>query len=145
MSAYMRDQFKYLGIQTPLRRKLSRDVIKAYKTIDWEFMFKCWGQPEREFQYLAVDCLDKVKSTLTPADIPNCHQLIIEKSWWDTVDGIDIIVGDIAFRYPEVNDILVQWSTDENIWLRRTAIDHQLTRKDKTNTALLEQIIINNF
>ena len=145
MSAYMRDQFAYLGIQTPLRRKLSRDVIKAHKTVDWEFIFKCWEQPEREFQYLAVDCLDKGKSTLTPVDIPNCRRLIIEKSWWDTVDGIDVIVGDIAFRYPEVNDILIQWSTDENIWLRRTAIDHQLTRKDKTNTALLEQIIVNNF
>jgi 3-methyladenine DNA glycosylase AlkD len=145
MSAYMRDQFAYLGIQTPLRRKLSRDVIKAHKTVDWEFVFKCWEQPEREFQYLAVDCLDRVKSTLTPADIPNCRRIIIDKSWWDTVDGIDVIVGDIAFRYPEINDILIQWSTDDNIWLRRTAIDHQLTQKEKTNTALLEQIIVNNF
>ena len=49
MSAYMRDQFEYLGIQTPLRRKLSRDIIKAHKTVDWEFVFKCWEQPEREF------------------------------------------------------------------------------------------------
>jgi len=145
MSDYMRGQFEYLGIQTPLRRKLSRDVIRAYKTVDWEFVFKCWEQPEREFQYLAIDCLDKVKSTLTPADIPNFRRLIIEKSWWDTVDGIDVIVGDIAYRYPEVNDILLQWSTDGNIWLRRTAIDHQLTRKDKTNTALLERILVNNF
>ena len=145
MSAYMRDQFEYLGIQTPLRRKLSRDFIKAYITVDWKILFKCWEQQEREFQYLALDCLDRVKSTLTPADIPNCRRLIIEKSWWDTVDGIDVIVGDIAFRYPEINDILLQWSTDENIWLRRTAIDHQLTRKNKTDTALLEQIIVNNL
>ena len=35
MSAYMRDRFTYLGIQTPLRRKLSRKVIKAQKTVDW--------------------------------------------------------------------------------------------------------------
>jgi 3-methyladenine DNA glycosylase AlkD len=34
---------------------------------------------------------------------------------------------------------------DENIWLRRIAIDHQLARKDKTDTALLEQIIVNNL
>ena len=145
MSAYMRDQFSYLGIQTPLRRKLSRDIIKAQKAADWDFIFKCWEQPEREFQYLAIDCLDKVKSTLSPADIPNLRRLITEKSWWDTVDGLDVIVGDIALRYAEVNEVLLQWSTDDNIWLRRTAIDHQLLRKDKTDTTLFEQILVNNF
>ena len=39
----------------------------------------------------------------------------------------------------------VQWSTDEDFWVRRIAIDHQLLRKDKTNTVLLEKIIVNNF
>jgi len=145
MKAYMRDQFEYIGIPTPLRRKLSREVIKAQKTVDWDFIFKCWEQPEREFQYLAIDCLDKVKSKLTLDDIPNLRRLITEKSWWDTVDGLDVIVGDIALRYTEVTEIFLQWSVDDNIWLRRTAIDHQLLRKDKTDTALFEHILVNNF
>ena len=145
MSAYMRDQFNYLGIHTPLRRKLSRDIIKAQKAVNWDFIFKCWEQPEREFQYFAIDCLDKVKSTLLPADIPNFRRLITEKSWWDTVDGLVAIVGYIALRYTEVNEILLKWSTDENIWLRRTAIDHQLLRKYETDTVLFEQILVNNF
>ena len=29
--------------------------------------------------------------------------------------------------------------------IRRIAIDHQLCRKEKTNTELLEKIIVNNF
>jgi len=37
------------------------------------------------------------------------------------------------------------WSTDDNIWLRRVAIDHQLLRKQHTDTALLETIICNNL
>lgn len=145
MKAYIRDQFEYIGIPTPLRRKLSREVIKAQKTVDWDFIFKCWEQPEREFQYLAIDCLDKVKSKLTPDDIPNLRRLITEKSWWDTVDGLDVIVGDIVLRYTEANEIFLQWSACDNIWLRRTAIDHQLLRKDKSDTALFEQILVNNF
>lgn len=48
-------------------------------------------------------------------------------------------------RDKKVNEILLNWSLDENIWLRRIAIDHQLLRKEKTNTKLLEQIIINNL
>src|SRR5690606_17294388 len=82
MSAYMRDLFPFLGIKTPERRALSREFLKtkSKKEVDWDFVFKCWAQPEREFQYLATDYLDKVKNTLTPSDIPNLHRIITEKS-----------------------------------------------------------------
>lgn len=147
MSAYMRNQFPFLGIPTPERRKLSRGFFKSVdKTaVDWGFVFKCWRQPEREFQYLAVDYLAKLKGLMTAADIPNLRELAVQKSWWDTVDGINTIIGDIALCCPEVNDTLLEWSTDENFWLRRIAIDHQLLRKEKTDTDLLERIIVNNF
>ena len=56
-----------------------------------------------------------------------------------------MIIGGIALKYPKVNDIILQWSTDENIWLRRIAIDHQILRKEKTDTELLGKIIKNNF
>ena len=147
MSAYMRDLFPFLGIKTPERRALSREFLKtkSKKEVDWDFVFKCWAQPEREFQYLATDYLDKVKNALTPSDISNLHRIITEKSWWDTVDAIDVLVGNLALRHPEVNDTLLEWSVDENFWLRRTAIDHQLGRKDKTDTDLLERILVNNL
>ncbi len=147
MRAYMRDQFAFLGIQTPERRKLSRAFFKTMDkaVVDWEFVFKCWQQPEREFQYLAKDYLDRLKAALTPADIPRLRRIALQKPWWDTVDGIDVIIGDIALRHPEVNRTLLAWSTDENFWLRRIAINHQRGRKDRTDTALLEQIIVNNL
>jgi len=145
MSAYMREQFPFLGIPTPERKKLCREFLKTQKSLDWKFIFRCWKMPEREYQYLAIDCLIKFKKQLTPADITNLQRLVTEKSWWDSVDALDAIVGDVALRYSEVNDILLQWSVHENMWLRRVAIDHQLTRKDKTDVKLLEQIILNNF
>ena len=147
MSAYMRDQFAYLGIPSPERRKLCKEFLKASskRPVDWSFVFECWQMPEREYQYLAVDYLDKIRSKLSPSDIPNLKEIIVTKSWWDTVDSLDVIIGDIALRHPEVNEILLKWSTDENIWLRRTAIDHQLPRKEKTDTALMERILINNL
>jgi len=147
MSAYMRDQFPFLGLPTSKRRYWSRSFFKTVKKsdLDWDFVFKCWQQPEREFQYLANDYLAKQKSNLTAADIPRLRELALQKSWWDTIDGLDVIVGDIALRFPEVNDTLLEWSIDDNFWLRRIAIDYQLGRKHKTNTELLERIIVNNF
>jgi 3-methyladenine DNA glycosylase AlkD len=147
MCAYMRNQFPYLGIQAPERKKLSRDFFKTLgrAAVDWQFIYKCWQQPEREFQYLAIDYLTRLKTALNAGDIPNLRKIAIQKPWWDTIDGLSTIVGNIALRYPEVDDILLGWSKDENLWLRRIAIIHQLTRKGKTNPGLLELIIINNL
>jgi len=148
MSAYMRDKFPYLGIQTPKRKELSKSFLKVAKTekqTDWAFVRACWEKSEREFQYLAIDYLNAVRYTLTPADIPSIREIAIEKSWWDTIDGLDMIIGYIALKFPEMNNIMLAWSVDKNIWLRRIAIDHQLLRKEKTDTTLLETIIKNNF
>lgn len=148
MSAYMRNKFPFIGISSPERKLLCKDFLKLAKRttiINWEFVDSCWEQPEREFQYLAVDYLTVLKAQLIPCDIEKLKYLSENKSWWDTIDGLDKLVGEIAIRHAEVNDILLEWSVSENFWLRRIAIDHQLQRKEKTNAALLEQIIVNNL
>jgi 3-methyladenine DNA glycosylase AlkD len=147
MSAYMRNLFPFLGIPTPERKKLSGEFLKtaAERGVDWNFIFKCWKQPEREFQYLAKDYLVKIAPLLTAEDIPKLRKLAVTKSWWDTIDGIDLLVGGIALRFPRVNDTLLAWSLDDNFWLRRLAIDHQLARKEQTNVDLLERILVNNL
>lgn len=148
MSAYMRNQFQFLGVQTPKRREICKKYFKNAKgesPIDWSFVVNCWEDPHRELQYSAVNYLAGMRDMLQPIDVPRLKELAVTKSWWDTIDGLDRLVGHIALRYPEVNETLLQWSVDENIWLRRIAIDHQLDRKDKTDTDLLEQIISNNF
>ncbi|MDR2152540.1 MAG: DNA alkylation repair protein [Helicobacteraceae bacterium] len=147
MSAYMRGKFAFLGIPMPMRKRLSRDFLNAIdkKFVDWDFVFECWRQSEREFQYLAVDYLSKVSSALSPLDIPNLHDLVVDKSWWDSVDGLNTIIGAVALCHPELNDTLLNWSVDQNFWLRRVAIDYQLKRREKTDAALLGRIIENNF
>ena len=147
MEAYMRNQFKFLGIRAPERKILTRDFLKTIDraTIDWEFVQQCWEKDEREFQYLAIAYLTKVKQRLTVEDIPRLRQLIVTKSWWDTIDSLDKLVGCVALHHPTVEATLLDWSTDDNIWLRRVAIDHQILRKEQTNPVLLEKIICHNF
>ena len=148
MSAYMRDQFPYLGLPTPLRRRLSRLLLKTLaqqSAIDWQFITDCWQQAAREFQYLALDYLNQNRAKLGIDDIPKLQTYIVTKTWWDSVDSFDLIIGDIALRDPQAQAILLDWSVADNFWLRRLAIDHQLLRKEKTDTALLEKIIVNNL
>ena len=148
MSKYMLNKFEYIGIKTPERRKIFKNFFSKYKNeekIDWEFVNKCWKNKHREFQYVAADYLKNMKDKLTIDDIPKFKRLILEKSWWDTVDNLDMTIGALALKDSNVNKILLEWSLDENIWLRRIAIDHQLLRKEKTNTELLEKILKNNL
>lgn len=148
MSKYMLNKFEYIGIKTPERRKIFKNFFKEYKNeekIDWEFVNKCWENRYREFQYVAADYLKNMKDKLTRDDIPKLKQLILKKSWWDTIDNLDMTIGALALKDSNVNKILLEWSIDENIWLRRIAIDHQLLRKEKTNTELLEKILKNNL
>ena len=148
MSKYMLNKFEYIGIKTPERRKIFKNFFSEYKNeekIDWEFVNKCWENKYREFQYVAADYLKNMKDKLTIDDIPNLKQLILKKSWWDTIDNLDMTIGALALKDSNVNKILLEWSLDENIWLRRIAIDHQLLRKEKTDIELLEKILKNNL
>ena len=148
MSKYMLNKFEYIGIKTPERREIFKNFFKEYKNeekIDWEFVNKCWENKYREFQYIAADYLKNMKDKLTRDDIPKLKQLILKKSWWDTIDNLDMTIGALALKDSNVNKILLEWSINENIWLRRIAIDHQLLRKEKTNTELLEKVLENNL
>ena len=146
MAAYMKNQFAFLGLQKPQRAALSRDFLtakKKEKAVDWDFVFKCFELPEREFQYLGMTYLMDVKSRLAAADIHRMETLIITKSWWDTVDMLAVIAGDIVLRYQELKErVIAGWMTSDNLWLRRSSLLFQLKYKQRTDTAFLSRAIL---
>ena len=147
MKAYMKNKFDFLGVKTPARRKFAKAFFKQQtdSVIDWDFINEAWNNPYRESQYIALDYLEIRKKLLTPSDLPRLKKLAQTKSWWDTIDFLDRLVGSIIARFPETKEIILAWSCDEDIWLRRLAIDHQLLRKEETDTELLEKILVNNL
>ena len=147
MKAYMKNKFEFLGIKTPARRKLAKIFFKQQtdSVIDWVFINGAWNNPYRELQYAALDYLEICKKLLTPTDLPHLKKLAQTKSWWDTIDFLDRLVGSIIARFPETKEIILSWSCDKDFWLRRLAIDHQLLRKEETDTELLEKILVNNL
>lgn len=147
MKAYMRGRFEFLGVKTPARRKAAKAFFKKHggADIDWRFVRQAWEHPFREMQYAALDYLETRKNLLCPGDLPQLKKLAQTKSWWDTIDFLDRLAGGIIAGFPETRPVILQWSRDEDIWLRRLAIDHQLLRKDQTDQHLLEQILVNNL
>ena len=148
MEAYMHHQFFFLGVAAPERNALYKKYFpKAKKTkiIDWNFVDTCWRKEPREYQYVAANYLKAMQSYLTENDLPKLERLVVTKSWWDTVDILDRVVGSLVYDHPELEEIILKWSLSDNIWLRRVAIDHQLLRKEKTNVQLMEKILLHNL
>ena len=146
--AYLRDQFKFLGLSTPVRRELSKSFLKEKaeeKIIDWQLVNRLWSEEEREFQYLACDYLRKMKKYLDATDLHKIYQLATTKSWWETVDSLDELVGYLLLSAKIKTEDILTWSLDENFWIRRIAIDCQLGFKEATDTELLSAVIHNNL
>lgn len=148
MSKYMRNMFDFYGLSKPKRKEVYNDFIKSekkLKKIDWEFLDKCYEDNHREFQYLVYDYLLAMKQYVSFEDISKIQNYVLKKSWWDTIDFLCKVVGDVGLRDSRVKNLMKEWSKNENIWIKRTAIEHQLCLKEKTDTKLLEQIIVNCF
>ena len=148
MSKYMQDRFRFLGVRgatrTEIYKKYFPDARKT-KTIDWDFVENCWNKEEREFQYVVVYYLKAMQKFLKREDISRLKYLIVTKSWWDTVDLLAKVVGSLIIRIKGYDQIMLEWSKDSNIWLRRVAILYQLSLKDKVDKQVLDKILVNNL
>lgn len=148
MEKYLRNKFKFYGLKSPERRKSYRDLIKAEKKnkkIDWKLLDQAWSDSHREAQYFVCDYLISLEKYLTFEDIDQIFNYIKSKQWWDTIDSLIKPIGKIGLRDERVNDLMLIRSKDNDFWVRRVAIEHQLLRKDKMNIELLEKILENNL
>lgn len=138
MRRYMRDQFPFLGIATPERRRLLREAIRELGRPNEDELLAAaralWELPEREYQYAAADLLIRHEGVLSAGALPAIRELIQAKAWWDTVDALATrVVGPLVLRHSELVAEMDGWSGSDDLWLARSAILHQLTYKAKTD------------
>ncbi|MEM9650787.1 MAG: DNA alkylation repair protein [Actinomycetota bacterium] len=132
MTAYMKDHFAFLGVRSPAARAAAKPFIAAARDADAgelvRFADDCWAQPEREFQYVGCIVLRRWIKTLHAENLVDLERLVTTKSWWDTVDSLAAwSVGPLVLTNRELVSVMDRWIGDNNIWLARTAILHQLS------------------
>ncbi|HPF82554.1 MAG TPA: DNA alkylation repair protein [Bacilli bacterium] len=147
MAQYMQNKFNFLGILKPKLTEFVKPYLKESKKypLDWNFVDLCWNKDYREAQYICISYLAQNTKYLKKEDLDKIKKLIITKSWWETADSLDAFVGKIVLDNKELEEVMIKWSTDDNMWLRRVSIDFQQEYKNDTNTELFEKIIVNNF
>ena len=61
MRAYMKDQFDYLGLQTPVRKELTKAFYTDHGYPDpamvQSIVEECWQMPYREYKYFALELM----------------------------------------------------------------------------------------
>ena len=148
MSKYMKDKFRFLGVRATTRTEIYKKYFpdtRKTKIIDWDFVESCWNKEEREFQYVVVYYLKAMQKFLKREDISRLKYLIVTKSWWDTVDLLAKVIGSLVIRIEGYDQIMLEWSKDSNIWLKRVAILYQLSLKEKVDKQILERILVGNL
>ena len=145
MKAYLRNQFEFLGIQTPTRRSIYKDLPKLPK--DPQYILKIanelWEKPEREYRYVACDLLIKNAKVFKLDDLPAFKNLLQKDSWWETVDSLSSAISDIVLNEKLNNrqsqHTMDEWLLDSDFWVRRSAMIHQLGWKKHTDSDRLMQ------
>ena len=135
MSAYMKNRFPFVGITSPQRRQLMKSALAGLPRPEEADLAHlaglCWDRPEREYQYAAIDQLRKATKRLSVEFLSTLRWLIVTKSWWDSCDPLaTTVVGGIVRRFPDTVWVMEEWIADDNLWLRRAALLHQLKWKE---------------
>ncbi|MGW5033655.1 DNA alkylation repair protein [Streptomyces nigra] len=142
MRAYMKDVAPFLGIPSPERRALSRSVLQGTPRPDERdctaVALRCWRLPEREYQYFAVDLLRRHVRWLSSGFLPVARHLVTTVPWWDTVDALAAhVVGGLVAADPALTADMDAWIEDDDLWVVRTALLHQLRYGERTDAGRL--------
>lgn len=144
MAKYMKNNFPFFGIKTEERRRIFKTVWKENKqevaTGSRAIALALYSKQEREFHYCAIEILIKeLKGNYKKEDIQWIENLILQNSWWDSVDTIaKYILGEYLLEFPlETKKTIERFSKSAHLWLNRSAILFQLNYKQKTNADFL--------
>tara|TARA_B100000963_G_C22472178_1_gene600669 strand:- start:231 stop:908 length:678 start_codon:yes stop_codon:yes gene_type:complete len=144
---YMKNNFRFFGLTASGRRKIQNPFVKSILNFDEEkfneFIIILWNKEHRDFQYFSQELVYSNHYNFKCKDINIFEYMIINKSWWDTIDFISPkILGKYFEIYPKkIEKTIQKWLNSNNIWLQRSCLLFQLKYKNKLNKLLLEKII----
>lgn len=148
MAKYMRNQFPFYGIKSPLQKSLTRQVWNELGPLPINvfipFCYLCFQKKEkREVQYIINSYGRRLAKKLPISFIETIESLIPVLSWWDSIDFLSPkIAGKILITEPKaLQQVATKWILSENFWFQRSAILLQLDYKENTNADLLFGLI----
>jgi 3-methyladenine DNA glycosylase AlkD len=152
--AYIKSALPFHGVASPDCRVIMREVLAAHELPDratWlATVLALWddaGHREERYAALAVAKDRRYAGHRGPDCIPLYRHLVVTGAWWDLVDDVAThLVGPLLLAHRvAVRPTAVGWASDEDRWLRRTAVICQVGAKDRTDLPLLATAVEANL
>jgi 3-methyladenine DNA glycosylase AlkD len=154
MQAYMKSAMPYYGAPAPLTKRVFAQVLHDHPLGDRESWLATisalWNDATHREEWYAALALAGHQRYLDyqdPETLDLYRELVVSGAWWDVVDALaSHRVGPILrAHHDEVRPTIVAWSTDPDMWLRRTSIICQLGAKQSVDLDLLTACIEPNL
>jgi 3-methyladenine DNA glycosylase AlkD len=153
MQAYMKSTMPYYGVSSPKVDVICKKVFAEHplpSCHEWrDAVLELWrGARHREERYAAIRLiwLKRHRECWTPELMPMLEEMIVDGAWWDYVDALAQVVGELLRSHPkQIRPVMRAWSKDENLWKRRVSIICQNSFKRDTDLELLYANIAPNL
>lgn len=124
---YLKSSLEFAGTTVPASRAIVTGWRRAHPELTGrrltELAAALWAGPIFECRLAAVILLTDRRTLLSADDAPQVEHLLRTAGTWALVDGLAAdVMGSLVERFPELLGVLDVWATDDDFWLRRSAI-----------------------
>jgi len=125
--AYLKSDWEFIGIRTPVFRRAIKAELAASPPLDRAALLATvsalWSNEVFELRAAAVELLDMHGARLLPHDLALVERLVRESHTWALVDGLAAhVAGSLVERNPRLGRTLDRWARDADFWVRRSAM-----------------------
>jgi 3-methyladenine DNA glycosylase AlkD len=120
---YLKSDLEFLGTRVPAIRRETKLLFRKVPDDVWSLVDELWGRGIHELRMAAVFVLEACGSELEAEDLPRIEVLLRASRTWALVDALAAnVVGPLVERETELAHSLDRWATDEDFWIRRSAL-----------------------
>ncbi len=128
---YLKSDLEHLGATVWQIRREVRSFADGNPTLSHADLVRLvqqlWAKPVHERRMAAVLLLEAYPELVGPDDLPLLERLVREAGTWAFVDGLaGDVLGEVLVRYPRSAAKLDRWASDDDFWVRRSALLSQI-------------------
>ncbi len=151
MQQYMKSQMPYLGVRVQQVRQLVKAQLALHPPASVQELglaaADLWRRAEYREERYAATGLTGSKTGRGRLELLALHrEMIVTGAWWDHVDEVSHRIGELLAAHPaSMRPVVLDWSREPDVWLRRSSIICQLRRCGETDLELLTAVITANM
>lgn len=125
--SYLKSDRVHYGVPVPQIRKVANVVKNWYEPLDHDALttlaVALWDSDVYERKAVVVELLDLHGKLLAATDVDLIERLLRESRTWALVDHLaEKVAGGLVERHPGLAACLDAWATDDDFWIRRSAL-----------------------